>query len=321
MEYSVKTVILTLINLEDKTFVITTDNNSEALQKSISRVGLLNLPYLLFVPSRGYYRIVCGFRRIQVLKALGWHQVPARIIPEDSDAKESFLMSVYDNLSHRAFNVIEQAAIAVRLLHYFSEEIVVKDYFPLMGLPPTVKTLVTMRLLASLEPEMQTAVVVGNVCETAAVKLAQLTAEERRAFINLFSRVHLSARKQEEIIVHCMDCAVQQGTPCSTVLQDGEIQNVLAQDTLTRSQKGDRVRELLKKKHHPRLTRCEERFVHLRRKLRLPPGMELSPPPFFEGGRYCIRLEFEQAEDLRQQIKKLHDLADATALHDILEDM
>jgi hypothetical protein len=48
MEYIAQKVAVSSINFEDKTFIISTVENSELLQKSIESIGLLNPPYLYF---------------------------------------------------------------------------------------------------------------------------------------------------------------------------------------------------------------------------------------------------------------------------------
>ena len=320
MEYLLKTVPIQSINLEDKTFVTATGANTDLLQRSIEKAGLLNPPYLSHVLSGDYYRIVCGYLRIKACIALGWRELPARIIAPDSDGKDIFLISLYDNLSHRAFNAIEQAAITIRLLKNYQPEQVIKEYLPLLGLPPTAKTLDTMCSLAALEPEVQNAVVQGNLAEAVAIKLAHCNQEDRLSFFELFSQIHLSASKQEEIFASCLDIAVRNGISCKAVVRDEAIQEIVALDKLTVSQKGDRIRAVLKKRRSPHLSQSEEKFLHLSKKLHLPEGVQLSPPPFFEGGSFRLQIEFDRVENLQNKIERLKDITNNQTLKHILDE-
>ncbi|MCX5903520.1 MAG: ParB N-terminal domain-containing protein, partial [Proteobacteria bacterium] len=231
------------------------------LQNSIERVGLLYPPYLYYNKHTQYYQIVCGLRRIRACITAGWKEITAHIIDPGSDEKELFLLSLYDNLSHRVLDPVEQARAALKLLAYDAEDTVIREYLPLMGLPPTERAFAQLLSVARLEPAMQDAVAQGRLCEAAAVKLAHLEEDDRKALFKLFSQIHCSASKQEEIVSYCMDIALREETGCRTILQEREIQKIIAEDKLPLSQKGDRIRAHLRKRRFPRLSQREEKFL------------------------------------------------------------
>ena len=94
----------------------------------------------------------------------------------------------------------------------------------------------------------------------------------------------------------------------------------LEKDRLTLSQKGDRIRRLLMGKRFPRLISREEKFSRLKKKLSLPGKVDLYPPPFFEGGTYCMRIEFESAEDLEKAADRVKRLAGSSPMKQLLEE-
>jgi hypothetical protein len=51
----------------------------------------------------------------------------------------------------------------------------------------------------------------------------------------------------------------------------------------------------------------------------LPPGIELHPPPFFEGGAYCLQIAFHTAEDLTEAAEQVKSTAQSPALRQLLE--
>lgn len=104
MHYEKKNIPIKYISLVDRTFLITSERNNELLQKSIERVGVLYPPYLYFDTCAQYYIIVCGLRRIRACITAGLKQITAHIIDQQCDARELFLLSLYDNLSHRMFD-------------------------------------------------------------------------------------------------------------------------------------------------------------------------------------------------------------------------
>ena len=319
MRYEKKDIPINYISLEDRTFLITTERNNELLQKSIERVGVLYPPYLYFDHNAQHYMIVCGLRRIRVCITAGWKQITAHIIDQQSDARELLLLSLYDNLTHRMFDPIEKSRAALKLLNYYSSDTVISEYLPLMGLPPAEKALAQLLSMARLEQEIQDAVVQGRVCEAVAARLAHLEEDDRKALFGLLSRIHLSASKQEEIVSHCMDISLRDGTGCRELVQDREIQKIIAEDKLPLSQKGDRIRALLRKRRFPRLSRHEENFLQQRKKMHLPAGVQLLPPPFFEGGRFRLEIEFNHAGDLQKKAEAILSLANNRLLQDLVE--
>jgi ParB/RepB/Spo0J family partition protein len=319
MRYELRTIPLDAISVEDRTFIITTDGHNERLQKSIEQVGLLCPPYIYFYDHTQYYKIVCGLRRINACVAAGWKEISACIVDKACDEKELFLISFYDNLSHRVLNPVEQALTVLKLLVYFTADMVISEYLPLLGLSPTEKTLNQQLCIARLDPEIQAAVVQGRICESVAAKLALFPEEDRKALFGLFSRVHVSASKQEEIVSYCMDISLRDGIVCSEIVRDREIQDIIDADKQTLSQKGDRVRALLRRRRFPVLSGHEEKFLQQRKKLRLPGGVQLLPPPFFEGGRFRIEIEFNRTADLREKAEAVMNMADSGPLQDMVD--
>ena len=319
MQCALKTIPIHSISIEDRTFIITTDRNNELLQNSIERVGLLYPPYLYYNKNAQYYQIVCGLRRIRACITAGWKEISANIIDPGSDEKELFLLSLYDNLSHRVLDPVEQARAALKLLAYYAEDTVIREYLPLMGLPPHEKAFAHLLGVAHLEPVIQDGMVQGKICEAVAAKLAYLKEEDRKALFGLFSRIHLSASKQEEIVSYCMDISLREEIGYNTILQEREIQKIIAEDKVPLSQKGDRIRAHLRKRRFPRLSQYEEKFLQQRKNLRLPAGVQLLPPPSFEGGRFRFEIEFNHTGDLQQKAEAVMSMANNLLLKDIVE--
>jgi ParB family chromosome partitioning protein len=320
MEYVIQKVPVSLINAEDKTFIISTDANTDLLQQSIGKIGLLNLPYIYFNAIKQCYQIVCGYRRVQACVACGWHEILSYVIDQGASQSELLLMSLYDNLAHRTLNCIEQALAVQKLLTYFTEETVIRDYLPLMGLHPTIKTLDNLRCLACLEPALQDAVVNGTIQETVAIKLADLKAEDRNVFINLLSCVHLSASKQEEILTLCKDIGLRDGIPYCEIFNGQTLRRILEQEKLPRSQKGDLVRSELRKMRFPKLSEREEKYSRQSKKLHLPPGVQLLPPPFFEGQNFRLQIEFDGRKALADKAAYVMELVKNINFNELLEE-
>ena len=320
MDYMLKTIEISSICVKEKKFLISTDtHNNNLLEKSIKRIGLLNPPYLYFDAIKQYYSIVCGYRRIAACIACGWKKISAYVIAADTKEPEIFLLGLYDNLAHRILNILELAHATTKLLTYFSEETVIRDYLPLMGLPPTHKTLEHLRALAGLEAEIQNAVANGTLAGAIAVKLAQRDIADQRAFMALLAQVHLSTGKQEEVFSYCSDISVRDNVSYQEIFNAPPIREILNQGKLNRTQKGDQLRSCLRKMRFPQLTQRENIFAQKLKKLRLPSGVQLAAPPFFEGRTFCLRVEFQDTQELEDKATHVLRLIKNNSFNDVLE--
>lgn len=314
------TIPLDAVDLEDRAFIVTFGRSCALLARAIQRAGLINPPVLAAAPGRSSYRIVCGCLRVQALRQLGFADLPARVIQPGAPDAEILAWALYDNFSHRAFNPVEQAGAVERLLNYLPEDEVVSLWLPLLGLQPSVKALDACLRIDSLELELKQALICGSIAGPSAVELALLPADDRLALYRLFTAVHLSASKQAEVIESCGDLARRDNTAICRILQADGIQEILAAPHPNLSQKGEQVRAWLRRCRFPRLTRREDRFAALAKRLPRAGGVRLAPPPSFEGGTYRLEIAFSRQETLAEAARTVQALSEDERLQQILED-
>jgi ParB-like chromosome segregation protein Spo0J len=314
------TIPATAIDLNDRSFVVTFGRACGGLVNSIQEAGLINPPVLAEQPGKPSCRIVCGFLRVRALRQLGFAEFPARVIQPGATEAEMLAWALHDNLAHRAFNAVEQAGAIVRLLCSLPENEVVGRWLPLLGLPPTMKALDGCLRIDGLEPELKEALADGLLSGHSAGELAALPTDDRLALYKLFTSVHLSASKQAEVIESCCDLARRDTLSIGAILQSEGMQAILAAPNPNLSQKGEQVRAWLRSCRFPRLTRREERFTALAKKLPHAGGVRLAPPPSFEGSTYRIEIAFSRQESLAAAARTVQALADDELLRQLLED-
>jgi ParB-like chromosome segregation protein Spo0J len=314
------TIPVTAIDLSDRAFVVTFGRAWDGLASSIQGVGLINPPVLAAQPGKPTCRIVCGFLRMQALRQLGLAEVQARVIQPGATDAEMLALALHDNLAQRAFNPVEQAGAIARLLRYMPENEVVGRWLPLLGLPPAMKALDTCLRIDGLEHELKEALAAGLLSGHSAAELAALPVDDRQALYKLFSSVHLSVSKQAEVIDSCGDLARRDAVTICCILQSEGIREILEAPNPNLSQKGEQVRSWLRSCRFPRLSRREERFTALAKKLPHAGGVRLVPPPSFEGGTYRIEIAFSRQEVLAAAARTVQALAEDERLRQVLED-
>ncbi len=79
----------------------------DELARSIDGNGLLH-PLVLLQKTDGRYKILCGFRRFQAIRRLGWQWVEAKTFKEEDFTTEDFFnISLAENTKRRNLNPIE----------------------------------------------------------------------------------------------------------------------------------------------------------------------------------------------------------------------
>jgi len=316
MDFTEKKISPALADLADRTFEIRSAQKAAELTASIRRTGIINAPYVMARKNSDRVRIVCGFKRIRTALDLGIKEITVRRIDGPAEEKDVFLLALHDDLAGVPLTPVETAGAVKGLLRYFSEETVIQEYLPLFGLAPLFDTLEELMLLAELDPEIKQGLTQGILAKKNAVHLADM-GDSGVLLYRMFCAVNLSTSKQTEIIGNCEDIIRRDRTSIERLLGENEIRSVLSRDDLTRSQKGDRVRAVIRKKRFPRLTQLEEKFLKVRKALVLPKNIRFEPPPSFEGETFSLRIDLKnkkQLNGLPDVVKKFVDSAPVKAL-------
>jgi hypothetical protein len=311
-------IALEEIDLQDRSCCVGDGRVPEALLQSIAVDGLLNPPAVCRTTAAGGFRIVCGYRRVEALAALGRRDAPAWILPSGASAADLLGCALRDNLAHRTFNILEQSAAVVLLRSCLSDEDIIDIWLPRLGLRPSPASLVQAEALHGLEPEIRDGLLQGCIFERTALRLARMAAADRRALWGVLMRVHLSASKQTEMIENCQDIVRRDGCSIADIVHTVEVGSMLASDRHSAAQRGEIVRRHIRRRRFPRLVRREERFTAARARLALPGHMALHPPDGFEGDTYRIDIAFSRPEQLREAAGHLEALAGHATLTDML---
>jgi ParB family chromosome partitioning protein len=301
------TVKLNMLDLDDGSFRLSYGFDLEPLKESIRRIGLINPP-LLRKRSDDRHQIICGYKRIRALQALGVSSAPCQLVPPETGDAACLLLSLHDNISHRELNPIEKSLAVKRLLSYYREEKIVSDFLPLIQLQPHITQLRAYQLLCLLDKEIRDALVAGIIDVHSALSLARLDPESRACLAYLLINLRLSVSKQAEVITSVVEIGLRDGVLPQAVAGDPAIQAILKNDKLNRPQKGDAILRLLREKRYPLLTAKEKQVKGMLSKVRLPRGVSIALPPFFEDNRYCLSVYFTGWPELKERLDELDSI-------------
>jgi hypothetical protein len=139
--------------------------------------------------------------------------------------------------------------------------------------------------------------------------LPALDGDSRLALVSLFQFLNLGKNRQKEFFALLRDVALRKEISVAALLKREELTRILQADSLSVGQKTQRVRTLLRRWRYPHLVAVETRFQQLVREMRLPPGIQLRPPPNFEGDKFRLELTFRTPEDFSRIVDKLQTVA------------
>ena len=316
---TIQRIPLQQIDPSDDTFSVNYLPDLQTLQSSIEEMGLIQ-PVLLKKKSGGY-QIICGFRRISVMKELGKSEIESRVFEEkEMDEFQLFSLSLHENLTTRGFNAVEKAIALDKLIHRFQIDpaAVIKTFLPLFSLEPNEKILNTYLSLAQMEDEIKTYVLKEEVSRSNIRRLSALTPDDRMAIFSLISRLKLGENRLREALTLLEEISRRNQCKEKDIVQRSEIQAILSQKELTPSQKTERVKKVLADLRYPKLNQLEKAFEKKRKDLNLPSNVSLHHPPFFEGKGLKIEFQFETTEEYQSIVSFLSLLSEREEFKEIL---
>ena len=303
-------VPLTALDLEDRTFVFSPPGDLSRLKASLEALGLLNPPWLRVV-EEDRFQVVTGFKRVSAACQLGWRQVTARVLPEDTTESRCLLIHLHDNAWNRQFNPWEQALLASRLLQYWERQTVIQKFLPCLGLPPSFALLERLQALASLAEPYKQLAALGRLALTAAALLAAWDQADREAVAPFLEQLPLSQSKQEEFLQGLELLARREGVRPAAILSREEFRRHLEEGRGTPQARVAALRLQLQKVLAPRFSKAQEAFqAGLQRLgLRHHPRFRLQPPPALEGPDFHLEIKFQDAGELQKLLDELLRLA------------
>lgn len=310
MTYNSISIPAGLVDINDHAFVITTPVSGRPLLESIRAFGLINPP-LVKKRDDGQYRIVCGVKRMACCKMLGQEKVLVQTVPEDCSDIDCLRLSVFDNLSHRHLNVIEQSRGIERLSSILPDESLFEEGCNLLCVPKNRKVFDKIRGLCALPAIIQEAVEQQYLSLEGAVALYPFDQKDRLAFFNAMQQLSLSQNKECEFIRMVNEIAHREGITISQALSDKPLKEILlANEKLNRAEKTRAAREYLKRRRFPVMARMEDQFKESVKKMSLGERVRIDHPLGFEGGDYSISFCFKDMDELRQILKKIQTTAE-----------
>jgi hypothetical protein len=240
---------------------------------------------------------------------LGWPDILCQIIPDALPLLEALLLNLNDNLIHRQLNNIEKGMVLTSLTRFLEEEELIKDFMPTLGIPANTQTLRLFLGLQELEESIQISVAMERLSLRVAGLMLGIVRDDRLRINDLFTSLRFSFNQQWKTTQWIMEIANREGLSIKEVLDKGDIIGVLNNDRINNPQKVKLLVMVLRSIRFPSLLEAERLFREGLSNLRLPSGVKIIPPLFFEGIDYKLEIVFTKGERLKKNLTELSRLS------------
>lgn len=277
----------------------------DALKRSIQTAGLINLP-LVISREGGAWEVVCGHRRLSIVKELGYQECTCRDLGAAGLSKEQiFLVALYDNLATRGLNHVEKALALKALEAFFPEQVPSSDFLIPLGLSSRKGTLEAYRALAIAPEWIRLATASGELSMKAFQALLELPEEGREAAAEWIIKLRMSINNQIQFIELLKDLSEMERVPIRDILALPPASEILTQPEANPPQTTARLMRHLRERRFPRAVSAEKEFQAMLKRAGLPRGVRVSAPPWFEGDKFNLEADFREGPELRRTLEGL----------------
>jgi hypothetical protein len=293
------------IDLQDRRFRISYHFDLQPLLLSIEKIGLVNPPVVV---RRGGKRfiLVSGWKRIAACLELSLLHLPVFVLDEKDDFR-AFLVSLYDNLTTRKFDLLEKAQILSLLCGFVEDEKKIAGLFlPLLEIPPTLSCLDIYLRIARLSPRWKDAIFKKKIPLSCVELLLEFSPREKNQLFPLLEP--LNANKQKQILGDLYDLSRKIEKSPQNIMEGPEVQSILKNKNLSPLQKAEQVRSLIEKRRYPFLSEREESFKARLKKAGLSSKASYNPVSLFEDGEFSIAFDLKSRDSFQKRIAGLREL-------------
>jgi ParB/RepB/Spo0J family partition protein len=312
LETTKNKIRLSQINWQDKKFCTSYFVDLTELKKSISAVGILNLPIVQSI-SENEFRIVSGWRRLKVLLELEQEFCEVYITDEDKPDLELFELILHENLSIREFNLMEKAFIIKNLADEFelSDNEIIDKYLPLLKLGNNPKWLDWAQKLVDFPSQVQQAFARELLSFDLIDFLNKMKSQDQEQFVTLVNILHLGKNRQKELATLLADLSRLKNLSFYDLLNEEDVVKIVEHKKLTHSQKTAKLFEWLKTQRFPAYSKVEKKFVELIRSLKIPNNLQIKHSPYFESDWFSLQFSFRNLDDFCKVVEVQNQISNA----------
>ncbi|MDP8217561.1 MAG: ParB/RepB/Spo0J family partition protein [Candidatus Theseobacter exili] len=315
-------VSLSEIDIQNKNYNIRIGEALPVLKSSIEKHGIIEPPLLLSNATNNSFIVLCGFRRIGILKEIRADNIQAGIIDNSSYSEfELFSFAVHDNMLGCGLNSSEKALVIKKLsnIHSVPDDRIMSYWMPLLSLPSNLRELHLQKQIADIEKPILESIANGTTNIKAAFLLSELDRNDRLCLFNIINNLKMGNNHQKQFLKLIAEISEREKKFPSQILNFSEVKDALENGNHNPPQRVVQLISVLQQMRNPAFSNTDKIFKNLSNKLNLPKGITLNHSPGYESEECNLMLSFSSIEELKQQNTEIIRIAKSAEIRKILE--
>lgn len=289
-----------------------------SLTDSIRDLGLTTP--LLAMPEGAGYRVLCGHRRLSVLRQRAAATAPVRLAEPPPDAPGKLLLQLRDNRGHRTLSDIETGRALMRLAGAgLPEPELIDTALPLLGHEPAKKRLHDFCAAQDFPQALQQTLHDLKVPLRVYSILFRWDDPARAAGQQLLQTLQPGVNKCRDLLELVDETARRDRVSPAELLGGDALQDALGRDGLSGGERYQAVHALLFQSRYPNLSHLRGEVRRALERMKLDQRIKLRVPENFESDELKVEFPFQSREEFAQRVEQLFRLTDSTDLDALLQ--
>jgi len=292
--------------LDDFFFCFKSNLVAPRLKESIQVSGIRNPVYVL--PAKRGYRLLSGFRRYQAALELELKQIPATIVLDGTVIEEMMFQVLLEQRTRQAFNLIEKAKV-LRILDWLGIpwERVKTQFLPLLDLNGNVTLVKDVKTVLTFLPTVQDYIEKYDMSLKQSMVFKHLSRIQQEMVMEIATRLEIRSVELLDMITMLNDISKRDIVPIETIIQELNSSGILNEEKLTRNQKCDRLKHVLRNRRYPRLSSWNKQLEQLKKEMKMPQNIGFSWHPSLETPGMTLQVGIRSLKDVEAMLSLFTD--------------
>ena len=305
IEPKLQKISLNFIDADDKSFCFTDERSGEVetLKYSVSQLGIISPLILQPVCPQKKYRIIHGFKRFSVAKDLKFSSVPAWILKEGLSSEKILRLIL---LAHsKPLSIVEKAKfLRIATSFNYQPKKIIKEFGSFLEIH-SLEAFGLYLSISKYNPKLLFYISTHGLSLNQALCFQKLSEKEQEFILHLATSLNLKGYDLHTIITNLKEIATREEKKVMEVIQTLNLNDILEEKRLTRSQKIEKIKEILEKRRYPLLCNINKKLEELKKNLKFSFSCDISWDKKLEKSGLNFSFSVRNPQNLKKLVKDL----------------
>lgn len=270
------------------------------IARSIQIVGIITPP-IVIEKSEGKYETICGHQRIRCIKSLNIKSCYCQVLHKQCPAETILNIILEDQFAKGPLTTIEQACFIKICKQLLPDKNRQNSFFQSLLTDRITKGIHYLAPLAELEQSIQSAIHHGLMSEKIITDILHFSPTDQKILLSFFQSLNLGGNNQKKLIIQIRDILGRNKIALKAFIERSDIQEIVLNDQLDRSEKATILLEYIRRLHQPLLSSARDSFEQQIKALKLPDNITIIPAGSFEKDDVMLSVRFHSLEAFKKK--------------------